>query len=399
MYRKFRIALVADTFPPFRSSAANQLYDLSNEFALKRHILTVVVPDSELKKPWQLQDEGNFRILRLNVPQIKNTNYLKRAIGEIVMPFSMTLNYRASPLADEKYDCVIWYSPSIFHGFFVSFLKKKSKCKGYLIIRDIFPEWAIDVGLMKRSLPYFFLKAVANYQYSKANIIGVQSPGNLIYFSDWVQNTNQKLEVLQNWLGKEKSVRSSIRVDKTVLVGRKIFVYSGNLGIAQGMKIFIDMAKNLQYRNDIGFIFVGRGSEVHLMKQLAYQYNLNNTIFFDEIHPDELPDLYKQCSVGIVSLAFKHKSHNIPGKFLNYIRSGLPVLANINLGNDLAAIIRNEKVGEVCETNELNELIVKAEKLLNLINKDINLSSRCRKLFEREYSSQRAAQQILEALS
>jgi glycosyltransferase involved in cell wall biosynthesis len=398
MCRKIRIALIADTFPPYRNSAATQLYDLSSEFGLQEYSLTVIVPDPDLQKSWQLKEEGDFRILRLNAPRIKNTSYLRRAIGEIIMPFAMALNYRASKLAREKWDGIIWYSPSIFHGPFVKFLKNKSNCKGYLIVRDIFPEWAVDIGLMKRSFYYWFFKGVAHYQYSIANIVGVQSPGNLIYFANWKRSPHRKLEVLHNWLGEEKLVHSSIRVDKTILAGRKIFVYSGNLGVAQGMDIFIDMAEYFQYRNDVGFIFVGRGNEAHLIKNKAKQRRLNNVIFFDEIHPVELPDLYMQCSIGIVALNFKHKSHNIPGKFLSYIRSGLPVLANVNLGNDLAALIRNEKVGNVCETNDLKELINHAESILNLLDKDLNISSRCRNLFERDFSSHKAAQQIIKAL-
>jgi glycosyltransferase involved in cell wall biosynthesis len=398
MSRKIRIALIADTFPPYRNSAATQLYDLSSEFGLQEHSLTVIVPDSDLKKSWQLKKEGDFSILRLCAPRTKNTSYLRRAIGEMIMPFAMIFNYRASKLSREKWDGIIWYSPSIFHGPFVKFLKNKSKCKGYLIVRDIFPEWAVDIGLMKRSFYYWFFKGVAHYQYSVANIIGVQSPGNLIYFSKWKTIPHRKLEVLHNWLGEEKLVQSSIRIDKTILAGRKIFVYSGNLGVAQGLGIFIDMAESFQRRKDVGFIFVGRGNDEHLIKSDAKQRRLNNIIFFDEVHPAELPNLYGQCNIGIVALNFKHKSHNIPGKFLSYIRSGLPVLANINLGNDLAALIRKEKVGNVCETNDLKELINQAEILLNLIDKDLNLSSRCCNLFERDFSSHKAAQQIIKAL-
>jgi hypothetical protein len=53
-------------------------------------------------------------------------------------------------------------------------------------------------------------------------------------------------------------------------------------------------------------------------------------VFHDEIHPDEIPGLYAQCHVGMVALDPRHKTHNIPGKFLTYMQSGLPVLANIN---------------------------------------------------------------------
>jgi hypothetical protein len=44
----------------------------------------------------------------------------------------------------------------------------------------------------------------------------------------------------------------------------------------------------------------------------------------------------------------RHTTHNIPGKFLSYMQAGLPVLASINPGNDLAELIQREDVGRVC---------------------------------------------------
>jgi hypothetical protein len=94
---------------------------------------------------------------------------------------------------------------------------------------------------------------------------------------------------------------------------------------------------------------VGRGSDVKKLAADAQARGLQNVLFQDEIHPDEIPGLYAQCQVGLVALDPRHKSHNIPGKFLTYMQSGLPVLANINAGNDLAGIIRHENVGSVSE--------------------------------------------------
>ncbi len=129
------------------------------------------------------------------------------------MPFAMLRNFRKSPLAKEHLDGVVWYSPSIFHGPFVSALKRSSGCRSYLIIRDIFPEWAVDMGLMGRRLPYRFFDAVARYQYSVADVIGVQAPGNLQYFGSGKERSGRQLEVLQNWLGKPAQMRCSIRVE------------------------------------------------------------------------------------------------------------------------------------------------------------------------------------------
>lgn len=394
-----RIALIADTFPPLRTSGAVQLRDLSREFARQGHALTVLLPSSDQQEPWRLEEYNDAQVLRLKAPRTKDIGYVRRTLGELVMPFAMLRQLHKSPLANERWDGVIWYAPSIFHGPMASALKKASGCKGYLIIRDIFPEWAVDMGLMGRGLPYRFFDAVARYQYSVADVIGVQTPGNKGYFDRWQQQAGRQLEVLQNWLDKPAQTRCSIRVNETPLAGRKVFVYAGNMGVAQGMDILLDLADKLSSRVDIGFLFVGRGSDAARLKATAQTRQLDNVVFFDEIHPDEIPDLYAQCSAGIVALDPRHKSHNIPGKFLTYMQSGLPVLANVNAGNDLAQMIREERVGQVCESNQVDELLQLTEKLLAQIEADTGLSDRCHLLFEREFAVEKVVQQIVAALS
>jgi glycosyltransferase involved in cell wall biosynthesis len=394
-----RIALIADTFPPLRSSGAVQLRDLSREFARQGHSLCVLLPASDQTLAWQLESLDGVQVLRLKAPRTKDIGYVRRTLAELAMPFAMLRNMRKSPLATERWNAVLWYSPSIFHGPLVSALKKFSGCKSYLIIRDIFPEWAVDMGLMGRGLSYRFFDVVARYQYSVADVIGIQTAGNKRYFDRWLEKSERRLEVLPNWLDKPIQKRCSIRVNQTALAGRKVFVYAGNMGVAQGMDILLDVAEKLRGRMEVGFLFVGRGSDVTRLKESVGSKQLNNVVFFDEIDPDEIPDLYAQCDAGIVALDPRHKSHNIPGKFLTYMQSGLPVLANINAGNDLAQLIRDEGVGQVCESNQVDDLLHRAESLLLQIEADSELSSRCYRLFEREFAVKKAVTQIVTALS
>lgn len=194
-----RIALIADTFPPLRTSGAVQLRDLSREFIRQGHELTVLLPSFELDRPWLLEDVDGVSVLRLKAPKTKDIGYVRRTIGEFLMPFAMRRNLRRSALANVKWDGVVWYAPSIFHGPLARTLKSESGSRGYLIIRDIFPEWAVDMGLMRRGGPaYRFFDAVARYQYSVADVIGVQTSGNLAYFDRWKRAPGRRLEVLQN---------------------------------------------------------------------------------------------------------------------------------------------------------------------------------------------------------
>lgn len=394
-----KIALIADTFPPLRTSGAVQLRDLSVEFINQGHDLTVILPSGSQKKQYIIEYQDGVRIVRLKTFTTKDIGYFRRALNETFMPLLMLWHFRKTPLIHEKWEGIVFYSPSIFLAPLADYIKRKSFCKCYLIIRDIFPEWAADVGLIGRGFPYIFFKIVANYQYSVADIIGVQTAGNLGYFKFWKQDSGRKLEILDNWLGTPANIPCSIIINDTNLSGRKILVYAGNMGVAQGMDILIDLAEKLQYRKDVGFLFVGRGSD---LKKLIFSVEcrkLNNVIFFDEIHPDQIPHLYSQCIAGIVALNPEHKSHNIPGKFITYMQNGLPVLANLNAGNDLADIIRRHNVGQVCESNMIDDLTKMTLKLLNQIESDQYMISRCKMLFHTKFSSKMAVEKIIASLT
>lgn len=394
-----RIVLAGDVFPPLRSSGAVLLRDLSLELVRQGHALTVLVPAPELDQPWLLESMGGVEVLRLKAPRAKDVGLVRRALAELWMPVAMWRNLRRSPLRSRGWDGVVWYSPTIFLGPLAWALKRRSRCRSYLVLRDIFPEWAVDMGLMGRGLPYRFFKLVERLQYAVADVIGVQAQSALAYFETWARGPGRRVEVLQNWLADAPVQHCNISVSGGPLAGRKIFVYAGNMGLAQGMDLLLDLAAAMRERSDVGFLFVGRGSEAARLHDAAVQRGLDNVQFHDEIEPAEIPALYAQCHVGLVALDPRHRTHNIPGKFLSYMWAGLPVLASINRGNDLAAMIRQFGVGRVCEEHEVAPLKQGAEELLKLIVEDGDgLQLRCRQLAADLFSPEAAARQIVAGL-
>ncbi len=392
-----RIALIADVFPPLRSSGAVQLRDLSAEFVRQGYEVTVLTPAPDLKTAWHVEHHDGVRICRLKSPRTKDINYAARALGELTMPYAMLRNLRLSPLKSERWDGVVWYSPTIFLGPLAKALKQRSGCRGYLIVRDIFPEWAVDMGLMRRGPPYYFFKAVEQAQYRAADVIGVQSPSSLPYFARWARD-GRRIEVLQNWLAVADDVGCSIDVGATSLAGRKIVVYAGNMGVAQGLDLILDLSHRLEDRADVGFVFVGRGTEKRRLEEKARALGLSNLLFFDEIDPSEIEGLYRQCHVGIVALDRRHKTNNIPGKFLSYMHAGLPVMAAINRGNDLADLIAEHRVGRATTSDSADDLAVMARELIAEIDGDATIAERCRALGQRLFAPETAVGQIVAAL-
>ena len=393
-----RIALIADTYTPLKTSGAVQVRDLSIEFVNQGHEVTVFIASPEINEDWLIELNKGVRIVRLKSPKTKDINYFRRTVGELMMPYLMAFNLSKTPLACEQWDGVVWYSPSIFLAPLAKKLKRLSNCRSYLIIRDICPAWAVDLGLMGKGLPYKFFKAIANYQYSVADGIGVQTIGNVEYFRNTTSLRKFKVEVLHNWLAQEPISNCSINISNSKLAGRKIFIYAGNRGIAQGMDIMLNLAERFKCKSDVGFLFVGRGSDIERLRKAVLDRELNNIIFNDEVDPIEIPGLYSQCHIGLVALDPRHKTHNIPGKFLSYMRAGLPVLANINQGNDLVKLILDEGVGKVVVDNSLDSLETMALELLSKVQSNDEMNQRCRLLAWKLYSPKVAVKQILQAL-
>jgi glycosyltransferase involved in cell wall biosynthesis len=164
------------------------------------------------------------------------------------------------------------------------------------------------------------------------------------------------------------------------------------------MENSLELVDAMQTRSDVGFVFVGRGSHSQRLRTEAAQRKLSNVLFFDEIEASEIPGLYGQCHVGIVALDVRHKTHNIPGKFISYMQARLPVLAMINPGNDLEAMIATHAVGEVTTQINTSMLREKAERLLGTIEKNEAMGDRCRDLYQSLFTPEKAVAQIVQAL-
>jgi glycosyltransferase involved in cell wall biosynthesis len=395
-----RVAIIADTFPPLRTSGAVQLRDLSIAFARAGHETTMLVADPSITARFAIEDLQGVTVVRLKTPQSKDVNYARRTLAELAMPFAMIRNFKASPLAERQFDAVIWYSPTIFLGPIIRWLKKRGAEKSYLILRDIFPQWAADMGILSRGPIFRFLDSIANYQYRSADIIGVQTPGNLGFFKEGqIKGLTARLEVLHNWLADAPDTGCAIDISQTSLAGRRIFVYAGNMGAAQDMDKLVHLAITLKDRSDIGFLFVGRGSEVERLRAMAASAALTNTLFVDEIDPDDIPGLYAQCHVGMICLDGRHRTHNIPGKFLSYLRSGLPVLASINSGNDLQVLVEHNCVGRVSTDPVGRDLPALVAELVANELEDPRTGDRCIALSDTIFSVRAAAAQIIGAMS
>jgi glycosyltransferase involved in cell wall biosynthesis len=394
-----RILLVSDAFPPLRTSAAVHMFDLAWELSRHGHEVVVITPVPNLEQRCIESVENFGTLLSVRVPKTKDIGYFRRTVGEFLQPFIMFSAFKSSSVSQFSLDGIVWYSPSIFFGPLIKRLKARYRCRSYLILRDLFPDWAVDLGVLNKGLAYRFLKLIEHNQYDAADKIGVQCPANMDLISGGAQ-IRYKCEVLWTWLGgpPQSAKKCSIQVAETQLHGRSIFVYAGNMGVAQGMDMFIELAACLLAHQDVGFMFVGRGSDVQHLKAVASKKGLNNVMFFDEIDPSEISGLYEQCHIGLVALDPRHKTHNIPGKFLSYMKAGLPVLASVNPGNDLIELIQDYQVGYVCTESSIELMLENALLLLSGLDQKENYAVRCGTMTDRLFSPDVAIDQIIAGL-
>lgn len=337
------LLLVADVYVPSNISAAVQLHDFAKEALRQGHSITVLVPSPELDGWSRFETVDHVKVLRVRTLRTKDVSYLRRIVAELVLPFLLVAAaFRQGAL--RSVDGLVWYSPSIFLGIAAAALRRSCGCRSYLILRDLFPDWAVDAGLLtKRSFAYRLLKLVERFQYRHADVIGVQSEANVDLVSNDAPH-HAEIEVLHNWLSGDRASAEAVRPSALDAArGKVLFVYAGNMGVAQDLAPFIRAAHDLRERRDICFVFVGRGSEMRSLKNQAA--SLDNVLFVDEIPSSEIPGLFAACDVGIVALDPAHKTNNVPGKFLAYLCAGLPVLARINPGNTMHALINDRKVG------------------------------------------------------
>jgi glycosyltransferase involved in cell wall biosynthesis len=370
---------------------------LAAEFVKAGHEPTVIVPDRQLATPWAIQSDQGVRVLRVASADFRAGGNIHRAIVEACLPFVLYRALKKSPLRSEAWDAVVWYSPSIFFGPLVWLMRRTRRFPTYLILRDIFPEWTLDLRIMRRGPAYAFFKAVAAFQYRIADTIGIQSSSNAVYLRRW--SRARQIEVLQNWLAPAENTGCRIRIANTPLAGRTVFVYIGNMGVAQSLDIFLDAAELLQQRTDIGFLFVGRGTDSKRLAAEAKARELRNMLFHDEIEPEEISGLLAQCHVGLVALDPRHKTHNVPGKFLSYMQAGLPVLARVNAGIDLADLIEREQLGRVYVGDAAEDLGQLVQRLADAPEERQRMAVRARSVSEELFSPSAAVRQILAAVA
>lgn len=393
------ILLVCYHIEPMKTSAAVQMRDLARAFQNSGHNAIFLAPSERIDEPVTEETKEGVRLIRIRADRNEGAGNLLRAWHEFKMAVLVPLRIGKTSIANVAVDAVVWYSPSIFFGPFIWYLRFTKNPKCFLILRDIFPDWMLSLGLIKRGMGYAILKFVAHIQYLAADVIGVQSPSDLKLLEHYRKPLRRSLVVLNNWQYPSPTTEFfTFDLEQSSLRGRKVIAHLGNLGVAQGFDMIIDVATHLRSNKDIGFLLMGRGTEAERLKKLVSLRGLDNVLFHDEVDPSEVPNVLAQCTVGLVSLHHEHIGQNIPGKFLTYLLCGKPVLAKVGENSDLGKLISEKEVGLSYSGVSAAEMATMAVDLVSDSEGLREMSLACKSLAQIMFYPNIACRSILESL-
>ena len=394
-----RILLIVDDYLPHSIKvAAKMMHELALQLQSMRHEPWVLTPLPLQEEKLVITKLDAVNVLYFRSGEIKNTGKVKRAINETLLS-RQAWQAGKEYFKENSFDGIIYYSPSIFWGGLVGKLCSLWKCKSYLILRDIFPQWTVDNGLMSEKTPvYWYFKFFEGINYKFASKIGVMSPSNLEFFTNQGRNTS-KFEVLFNWSAlpliplKTSRYREELNLDNKI-----VFFYGGNIGHAQKMMNLINLSKQFKEIPNAHFLMVGKGDEVELVLSKKEEYKLNNLTYLPSVDQATYFEMLNEFDVGLFSLHPDHKTHNFPGKLLGYMAYGKPILGCVNNGNDLKEIVNEAEAGIVVNSGDEEGLFKAAMSLFESEDIRKRMGQNGRKLLINQFSVESACKQIISNL-
>ncbi|EGQ7940829.1 TPA: glycosyltransferase WbuB [Vibrio vulnificus] len=395
------LALIIDDYLPHSTRVgAKMFHELACHYVSLGHDVTVITPAEGQIDKLVKRKIDNVNVWSFSSGAIKDVPKITRAINETLLSLRAWRAISAE-VKPGTFDGIIYYSPSIFFGWLVSKIKTRCQCKAYLVLRDLFPQWVIDAGMIRSgSVIEKYFRFFEKYSYGQADMIGLMSEKNLQFFNS-VTQSQYSVEILRNWAelkphflpSNDESIRKRLNLEDKV-----IFFYGGNIGHAQDMANLMRLARAMSGYDRAHFLFVGQGDEVELINQLAQKWQLDNFTYLPSVNQAEFKNILADIDIGLFSLSAQHTAHNFPGKLLGYMVQSLPILGSVNQGNDLQEIMNSSQAGMISVNGEDQLLFDNAlalyedDELRKQIGKNAFL------LLENEFSVQSAGSLILEEI-
>ncbi|MDZ4532477.1 glycosyltransferase family 4 protein [Bacillus cereus] len=378
--------------------------DLMREFTNDGNNVYIISPIEKRKRQkTKLIDERNCKILKLQIGNIQKTNMIEKGISTLTLE-SKFLKGIKNYFSDVKFDLVLYSTPPITLQKAVEYVQKRDNAKTYLLLKDIFPQNAVDLGMIKKkgigSLLYKYFRIKEKKLYSISNYIGCMSQANVNFL---LQNNPEIspdiVEVCPNSIEPlivKKDVRKSneVKAKYRIPIDKTVFIYGGNLGKPQGIDFLIECLKTNKNNDQVHFVIVGAGTEFPKLKTCINKENLTNTQLFSQLPKDEYDILANSCDVGLIFLDKRFTIPNVPSRILSYMQASMPILAATDINTDIGEIIEDGGFGLWCESSNSESF---NEKLNQMCNRDSreSMGINARRYLEANYTARKSYEIIM----
>ncbi len=395
------------TLLAFDSIQERTLYtDLLREFVKNGHHVYAISPvEKRQNQETHLIEEENATILRLQIGNTQKTNIIEKGISTVMIEPTFKKAIREY-FSNVKFDLVLYSTPPITLVSAVEYVRKRDGVKTYLLLKDIFPQNAVDIGIMSKSglkgLLYKHFRRQEKKLYRISDQIGCMSQANVDYVLKHNPEVDPKIiEVFPNSVevidkSVDASTRKQIREKYGIPLDKRIFVYGGNLGKPQGVPFLIECLKKCQDVNAAYFLIVGDGTEYGLLENYIGTEKPKSVKLMKRLPKEDYDTMVGACDVGLIFLDHRFTIPNFPSRLLSYMQAKLPVLAATDPNTDIGKVITEGGFGWWCESNNSDKFKGLVEKALTTVNEDQIINEWA--YLKEHYSSQKSYEIITAAI-
>lgn len=393
------------TLLDFSTIDENGIYtDLMREFIKDGHDLYIISPTEKRKnKPTNLIDNGKVKILNLQIGNTQKTNLIEKGISTLTIE-SKFKNGIKKYFSDVKFDLVLYSTPPITLQKAVEFVKFRDQAKTYLLLKDIFPQNAVDLGMLKTSgiknLIYKYFRDKEERLYKISDYIGCMSNANVEFL---LKNNpsipNEIVEVCPNSIEPinidiSEHEKKEIREKYNLPIDKTVFIYGGNLGKPQGIDFLIDCIRANEDNNNSYFFIVGSGTEFGKLENYFGREKPKNAMLRNQLPRNDYELLANSCDVGLIFLDKRFTIPNFPSRLLSYMQASMPVLAATDINTDLGEIIDRGNFGCWCESVDVGMFNQLVNKLCDEELR-VSLGRNAREYLEEHYSAKNSYEIII----
>lgn len=333
--------------------------DLVREFVRHGHSFYVVKPNErKTGRPTEVTESDGVRILGVRTLNIQKTNVVEKGTGTLLLEGQY---YRAirKYFKGVKFDLILYSTPPITFNKVIASLKSLYGARTYLLLKDIFPQNAEDLGMFpKGGLLHRFFRAKERRLYALSDMIGCMSPANVEYVLKHNPEVERKrVEVCPNSV---EPVAHAEVVDRDAVLGRlgvpagkTVFIYGGNLGKPQGIGFLLDVVEANERLGRSFIVVVGSGTEYPRVERWFAERRPLNSKLFKVLPKADYDRLVRVCDVGLIFLDRRFTIPNYPSRLLSYLENGMPVLMATDVNTDIGRIAQENGYGDWVESGDL----------------------------------------------